>query len=234
MWNHYTGIHFGFARWDSQAQRDPQISMSVSNSRKFQQDTPRRGPLWATQGCMEQEVRRGACFPFASFSQACLWEKSKNNGRGIQTLSQNLGGFVSLLNTHSFSSLVKEACGPLSLLVAPHSTRLKSSIDLQIAQPGSQLPWQLPPLRAQEPGEHFCLGIHWEGLLLAQTLSNPEQRGVKKNGSWTRAYNCRRSEWREEQRPSYPRENEFRIYLNHLVYPLSTRSPVTLKETDAY
>lgn len=57
----------------------------------------------------------------------------KINDRGILTLNQNLDGFVSLLNTHGFSSLVKEARIPLSLLGPPYSTRPKSSIDLQLS-----------------------------------------------------------------------------------------------------
>lgn len=44
----------------------------------------------------------------------------------------------------------------------------------------------------------------------------------EKNGSRTRPYNCEQSEWREEQQPSYPRVNKFRVYLNHLAHLLST------------
>lgn len=134
---------------------------------------------------------------------------------GIRTLNQNLGGCMSLLNTHGFSPLVKETRVPLSLLGALCSTRLKAFIDLPIAH---QAPWQSPPLWVQEAvniaalvftGKTSCSHRHYP------ILCNVEW---KKNGSWTRAYNCRRSEWREGQQPSYPRVNEFRIYLNHLVH----------------
>lgn len=55
------------------------------------------------------------------------------------------------------SPLVKEAYIPLCLLGALCSTRLKSSIDLQAAQPSSHLSWQLPPLRVQQPANVAAL-----------------------------------------------------------------------------